>query len=538
MAGSPPSSQSAVSVVSDTLNFSLLLARKISAGIALGSLLSIAVNPAHAASEIANRYSFNGTAGVRPYAGLTLGPGGLFYGATWGFSGHGAFVGENAMNAPNSLGTIFSYNPRTNAVSNLYGFGDVVSPWGPHSPMATMTIGVDGKLYGTTTGMGAPAGMPSIFSFDITTNGLAIRATIPQSEYASCGYPPCYSYSQTRSSLTQASNGIFYGTTIGGGVNGKGSVFSFNPSTDSFSTIYSFSDGYAGYGYVSPNGRLAVGPNGLLYGTTGQGGVNSRGSIFSLDTETNEVSTLYSFSNGAGYSDIPGWNADGAGPRAGLTLGADGIFYGSTHDGGLYDGGTIFSFDINSDTLSSLYSLDMPSSGRERGWRYSIAAEMTLGLDGLLYGTHTGSGEEGFGGIFTFNPVSNSLTFLDSFMGPDGSQPFSGLALGIDGIFYGTTSGDGFCERCSGLPTTQEGTIFSFDPGFSSAGGGGGSGGTGDSVGGSTGGGGSGGSDTGGTSTASVPGPLPLLGLGAAFAWSRRLRNKYRNAAQAGARHH
>ena len=40
------------------------------------------------------------------------------------------------------------------------------------------------------------------------------------------------------------------------------------------------------------------------------------------------------------------------------------------------------------------------------------------------------------------------------------------------------------------------------------------------------------------TSNQSVPGPLPLLGLGAAFAWSRRLRSKYRNAAQAGARHH
>ena len=40
------------------------------------------------------------------------------------------------------------------------------------------------------------------------------------------------------------------------------------------------------------------------------------------------------------------------------------------------------------------------------------------------------------------------------------------------------------------------------------------------------------------TQSQSVPGPLPLLGLGAAFAWSRRLRNKYRNAAQSGARRH
>ena len=38
------------------------------------------------------------------------------------------------------------------------------------------------------------------------------------------------------------------------------------------------------------------------------------------------------------------------------------------------------------------------------------------------------------------------------------------------------------------------------------------------------------------TQAQSVPGPLPLLGLGAAFAWSRRLHNKYRNAAQAGGR--
>ena len=58
------------------------------------------------------------------------------------------------------------------------------------------------------------------------------------------------------------------------------------------------------------------------------------------------------------------------------------------------------------------------------------------------------------------------------------------------------------------------------------------------SGGGGTSGGGASGSGGSGASAASVPGPLPLLGLGAAFAWSRRLRNKYRNAAQAGARHH
>jgi uncharacterized repeat protein (TIGR03803 family) len=65
-------------------------------------------------------------------------------------------------------------------------------------------------------------------------------------------------------------------------------------------------------------GMLAQGRDGNLYGTTTQGGANSRGAIFKA-TLNGTVTLLHSFNL-----------TDGAAPQGGLTLAADGNFYGAT----------------------------------------------------------------------------------------------------------------------------------------------------------------------------------------------------------------
>ena len=80
-------------------------------------------------------------------------------------------------------------------------------------------------------------------------------------------------------SLTLGSNGLFYGTTLNGGTNLEGIIFSFNPATNALTDVanFNFTNG------ASPTGSLTLGSNGLFYGTTTFGGTNGDGTIFSFD---------------------------------------------------------------------------------------------------------------------------------------------------------------------------------------------------------------------------------------------------------------
>lgn len=133
---------------------------------------------------------------------------------------------------------------------------------------------------------------------------------------------------QPNGPLLQASDGNFYGTTRAGGTNKCrtfenfcGTVFRITPSGDE-AVLYSFganpSDGQ------SPNGPLLQASNGLLYGTTSNGGLYGRGTVYQIGLD-GVYKLLYSF--GASPS-------DGSTPAAGLVEGRDGYLYGTTASGG------------------------------------------------------------------------------------------------------------------------------------------------------------------------------------------------------------
>src|SRR5690242_3429170 len=75
-----------------------------------------------------------------------------------------------------------------------------------------------------------------------------------------------------------------------------------------FTSLYSFTGGNDGY---IPNG-LVQGSDGDFYGTTLNGGMNSDGAVFKINT-SGKLTSLYSFTGGN----------DGASPQAGLAQGSD-----------------------------------------------------------------------------------------------------------------------------------------------------------------------------------------------------------------------
>jgi uncharacterized repeat protein (TIGR03803 family) len=270
-----------------------------------------------------------------------------------------------------------------------------------------------------------------------------------------------------RAALTSAGNGKFYGTTVFGGSEGSGAIFEFDPFGSGSITL-------KGSFEVTPIGSQPFAPltsagNGKFYGTTPLGTDNGPGSIFEFDPSGNGSITLKSWFEGT----------NGQYPTAALTSAGNGKFYGTTQGGGVYNAGAIFEFDPSaSGTVTLKGSFDGANGLRP-------FAALTSAGNGKFYGTTLYGGANNVGAIFEFDPSgSGSITLKGSFDGANGAQPFAALTSAGNGKFYGTTAYSG---------VNGAGAIFEFDPG---------------------------------TNSAPAPGPLPLLGAGAAFGWSRRLRRR------------
>jgi uncharacterized repeat protein (TIGR03803 family) len=137
--------------------------------------------------------------------------------------------------------------------------------------------------------------------------------------------------------LVLASDGNFYGTTEGGGTSNTGTVFKITPGGVE-TVLHSFAGGTTDGS--RPNTALIQGNDGNFYGTTTNGGIggdvnsgsSGNGTLFRI-TSAGVQTMLYSFAGGT----------DGINPSA-LILGADGIFHGTSLDGGSSNLGTVYTF--------------------------------------------------------------------------------------------------------------------------------------------------------------------------------------------------
>src|SRR5258708_3073127 len=79
---------------------------------------------------------------------------------------------------------------------------------------------------------------------------------------------------------------------------------------------------------------LVQGTDGNLYGTADAGGAHGQGTVFKI-TPAGALTTLHSFCAQSNCT-------DGSTPYAGLVLGTDGNFYGTTAYGGAHGDGAVF----------------------------------------------------------------------------------------------------------------------------------------------------------------------------------------------------
>jgi uncharacterized repeat protein (TIGR03803 family) len=223
--------------------------------------------------------------------------------------------------------------------------------------------------------------------------------------------------------LVLGTDGNLYGSTPTGGNFGHGNIFQMTPA-GTFTNLYSFTGGADGN---SPSGGLLPDPHGNFYGLTTYGGTHSEGNIFKM-TPDDLVTNLYSFTGGT----------DGYWPIGALVFGDDGNLYGATKRntiGAFQFYGTLFTSTTNG-TLDTLYKLNYTDGA------YPFAG-LILGSDGNFYGTTYSGAYDQNGTVFRITP-SGALTTLVAFDGfDDGAHPESALVQGVDGALYGTTTSGG-----------------------------------------------------------------------------------------------
>jgi uncharacterized repeat protein (TIGR03803 family) len=263
---------------------------------------------------------------------------------------------------------------------------------------AGLVQATNGDLYGTTAGGGANAGCTYWLTtgcgtvFKITPGGTLTTL------YSFCAQSGCTDGANPGAGLVQATNGDFYGTTIGGGANnniafcfdntsqaGCGTIFKISPS-GTLTTLYSFCAQSECTDGAVPQAGLVQAANGDFYGTTSYGGANGADSTFGFGgtifkiSQSGRLTTLYSFCSQSNCT-------DGENPTARLVQATNGDLYGTTENGGANDNGAVCSsgnFSIASScgtifkitpsgTLTTLYSFSPRVDARTaqtptRGW--------------------------------------------------------------------------------------------------------------------------------------------------------------------------
>ncbi|HLX71194.1 MAG TPA: choice-of-anchor tandem repeat GloVer-containing protein, partial [Verrucomicrobiae bacterium] len=300
--------------------------------------------------------------------------------------------GTTSRGGANDLGTLFKINATGTGYQIIRSFSS-----SDGSPLGGLVV-TKNAIYGTTANQ--------VYKIAISGTNYTFSRLATVSNPTGLVYDPTNS---TLYGITAASPGTVFKLPIGGGL----------------STLHTFGGSVpdAAQGGVSepdgtiPEGGITLGADGLLYGTTTQGGFNGVGTVFSLRTTT---------TGGTGYQTVFDFNSTIGTPSSRLLSTIGGVFFGTTTNA---TGG-----------VNMLYSIQTGGSGFQNVQIPSTMGNPPVGdlvLNDSVQGGVLGSffGATGVGVLYSFTLPSGSS--FSSFSLSSGTFLNLGLNLGPTGAKLG-----------------------------------------------------------------------------------------------------
>jgi uncharacterized repeat protein (TIGR03803 family) len=343
--------------------------------------------------------------------------------------------------------------PRYRVIHDFAGT-DGSAPWGG------VTLGPQGKLYGTTVQGGgalgcANGGCGTVFELTPHSGADWTESVIYNFPAGNGdGWSP-------HNQVAMDASGNIYGTTTLGGDRmycggGCGMVFELTPSSDGWheTTLLDFNDSDG----AVPTAGVILDTSGNFYGTTPTGGPNGGGVAYELTPGSggwNEtiLNAFYPTYNG---HIAPG----GSNPYAGLIADTSGNLYGTTHNGGK-GYGVVFELKLSEGAWQEIVLHQFGSKGKDG--RLPGGGSLLIDTSWNLYGTTTQGGanrcgEVNCGTVFRLTPNVGGgwrETILYQFKGgATGYWPGVGVVMDKSGNLYGT----------SGLGGSGCGVIYKLAP--------------------------------------------------------------------------
>jgi uncharacterized repeat protein (TIGR03803 family) len=370
--------------------------------------------------DVAQIYPFKANDG-RPRAGLILAPDGNLYGTT--------DCKKDKLQNIVFGGTVYKLDPLTKELTHVHDFSLLDNK--RHNadgvcPVAPVSLGPDGLLYGTTE-LGGSVGAGVLFRLDpAQPTTFTTLHNFGTSEHQLDGVNPL-------GAAVPDGHGNFYGATH------SGVIYKWDGS--SVTTVHVFeplNSDRTNCGGSTPYGSPVFGGDGKLYGATIFGGTKGRGTVYSLDPTTKDFHVIYNFEP---YT-FTG-NGDNT-PLQSPFLASDGALYGANEFGGASGNGLIWK--VSGGTVTKLYefssySTNLRFSNVDGGQPLST---LTEGTDGMIYGTTFYGGANGAGTIFRIAKDGKGFESFYSFSGTNnpagpGAYPYTGLTRMPDGSMIGTT---------------------------------------------------------------------------------------------------
>ena len=329
----------------------------------------------------------------------------------------GALYGTAPSGGANGHGVVFRLTDDGLVYQRIHDFNGLDGS----SPSAGLAQGSDG-LYGTTSN-GASFGYGSVFRVDETGFPFVTLHEFDSLDGTRPG-----------AGLTVGSDGALYGTAQEGGVNGYGAVYRIEEG-GAFSKLYDFDDASG----TNPWARLLSTGDGQLYGAAPFGGSLGSGVVFRV-SETGSFDKLLDVGS-----------SDGAQSWGALARGSGGALYGTAVAGGRFGHGVVFKIQEDGSGYLKIHDFDL-SNGR-----YPFAG-LVMGSDGAFYGTTVVGGAFGSGVVFRITE-DGSYTKLHDFDGMDGDGPRATLLALPGGTLYGTTDQGGAFGYGVIFKITQQGAF-------------------------------------------------------------------------------